>query len=162
MYTIDLSMTWICFFQLWGIVSASACTLLTATKFDVNGNNYVPPLLILTCFLIGVFTWVRAVFSMNNVSKYREKYVHVSFLFYLYASICWMGTSFASIRENWTLQFITSLSGSLNAWIAFVVMYNRSLDIPTKQQFLSLPNVLVLAGLWELRSFFVNIILVEN
>ena len=73
-----------------------------------------------------------------------------------------MCTSFASINQNWGLQFVTSLLGSINAWYAFIIMYNKSTDNPSKKQFLSLPNVLVLAGLWEIRSFLVNIVLVEN
>jgi len=135
---------------------------LTAISLDID-KLYVPFLLIINHTSIGLLIWYQVMFSMNLFNKEnRNKARFVSLALYISASLVWLSTSYASINQDWTLQFVTSFVGSFIRWIAFITAFNGDLHPPTRQQWIALPMNMIIQILWELRAFTVNITLVEN
>ena len=145
-----------------GILSSTFSLISSTVDLEVREKSYIPYVIACTTTLIGGFTWLRACLMMNRADIGNKRYLAYGLVFYMFASFCWLSTAFATIRKDWSLQFATSLLASCNSWTAFVIMYNKSFSFPTRQQMVSMSQILLLAGLWELRNYFVSIVLVDE
>lgn len=137
------------------LISVGLCA--TTSVLYSPREPYIVPTLIVISIVIAALTWLRTMLSMNLVRRSKRTRTRVfSIVLYSMASICYFSSSLAVMQKNWTLQFITSLSGSIIGWIAFITVFEGDFVVPSKQQLGALVQILVLSFLWESRTFVVN------
>lgn len=138
--------------------------LLSMTLLGIASRNYtvkyafiVPSLMFIgTC--IALMTWLRNMLSMNKFCKKGRSLARYSAIyFYMLAGFSFFASSLAVMQRKWTLQFVASLSGSVIAWVGFLVIFEGCYKLPSRQQVVALLQILLLAFLWELRTFIVNL-----
>lgn len=126
-------------------------------------KSYILPSLIGVTLSTGCITWFRHLLSMNLFHKEERNLTRTcALLLYLLASACFFASSIAVMQKNFVIQFLSSLVGSIIGWKGFVVIFEGVYKFPTKQQLAALFQILVLSGLWELRTFLVNMHFVWN
>tara|TARA_B100001741_G_scaffold313530_1_gene320140 strand:- start:4449 stop:5012 length:564 start_codon:yes stop_codon:yes gene_type:complete len=139
-----------------GISSLLSFTFLgiTATTYEAR-HSYIIPALLGIAFMISCLSWLQTMLSMNLL-KERTLARTSALLLYILASVSFFASSLAVMQQNWVLQFLCSLSGSIIGWLAFITIFEGEFAFPSKQQFGALAQILVLSFLWECRTFMVN------
>lgn len=136
----------------------------TAARVSISARHRsTAPLLTVSTLAIGLVTWLQIMLSMNLLTTRRRTGVRFgAILLYVSASIAWLASSFAILQRDSVAQFATSLIGSLVSWLGFITLFNGNFLPPTRQQVGALPIILLLALLWEARTYFTNRILVDD
>lgn len=112
---------------------------------------------------ISVLTWLRNMLSMNLFIKRRRVQTRfVAIVLYLLGGICWLASSLAVLKRDWTVQFGASLAASLIGWIGFITIFNGDFSTPSRQQVIALPQILIIAFLWESRTLLVSMVFDED
>lgn len=117
----------------------------------------VLPMVIVVSVGIAIVSWLQAMLSMNLLRCRVQPMRLVSILFYMAGAIAYASTAFAIMSNRVTAQFVTSMFGSMFGWIAFVTIFHGDFILPTRQQFGSLVQILLLTLLWETRAALINL-----
>lgn len=141
------------------LVSVCVSTFLfvyTLEKYEER-KSYIVPSLIAVAVVIAITTWVRNMLSMNmfansNANKARRS----ALILYFLSGACFLASSFAVMSNDSVTQFTSSLIGSVIGWQGFVVIFEGTYGVPSRQQLAALVQILILSGLWEIRTFVVN------
>lgn len=149
--------------RIWKYVSMSVFVLTAAFFLTYAWSIYEPkeefivPSLIAIAVVIALMTWFRNMLSMNMFHKEkRNKARYFALILYLLAGTCFLASSLAVMQQDSLIQFTSSFAGSIIGWKGFVVVFEGSYRLPTKQQLAALLQILILSGFWELRTFLVN------
>lgn len=138
------------------IILSSFFLIYTTTQYNPK-VTYIAPSLLGVSTMIAIFTWIQTMLSMNKL-KYKKISTPrwIALATSITASLCYFSSSLAVMERNWTLQFLCSLAGSIIGWFSFITIYAGKFITPTKQQLWALLQIILLAFLWELRTFIVN------
>lgn len=107
---------------------------------------------------ISLTTFFQFTYSMNrwrgvkNVNRPQQ----IGLLLLLFSSLVRWFCSLANVFSLIYIQFIAGMLGSVFAWTSFVIIYNDSLTIPSRQQMESLIFQLITSVLWELVARFIS------
>ena len=136
---------------------------VSVVNVSLKGYNFVPGVLVVLVLIISIFQWLRNMFSMNLFVRGRRRKVRFYAIgLYIMSAFYYLAGSFAILRQNWVIQFVASLLGSVTAWTGFIALFNGTFDPPTRQQVIALPQIILLALLWEARSVLTNIVLIQE
>lgn len=119
-------------------------------------KDFIVPSLVGVAIAISLMTWFRNMLSMNMFSD-RNIVRRFALILYLLAGICFLASSIAVMQQNSFLQFIASFAGAIIGWKGFVVIYEGEYKRPTYQQLAALLQILLISGLWEFRTYLVNL-----
>ena len=138
-------------------VLSSSCLFVYAIFIYEAKYDAILPSLIGVALLIAFITWFRNMLSMNmfqenNITKTRV----YALVLYILSGSCFVASSIAVMQQLPSIQFICSFLASVIGWQAFVIIFEGSYKLPTKQQLAALLQILILSGLWEFRTFLVN------
>ena len=118
---------------------------------------YIAPSLLAVAIVIAFITWFRNMLSMNLFNQEQKNSSRrLALLLYFMAGACFFASSIAVMEQNSFIQFMSSFVGSVIGWKAFIVVFEGVYKVPTKQQLAALLQILVLSGLWEVRTFLIN------
>ena len=146
------------YFSMTIFIFISAFFLTYAWSIYEPKEKFIVPSLIAVAVVIALMTWFRNMLSMNMFHKEkRNKARYFALILYLLAGTCFLASSLAVMQQDSVIQFTSSFAGSIIGWKGFVVVFEGSYRLPTKQQLAALLQILILSGLWELRTFLVNL-----
>jgi hypothetical protein len=146
-----------CYSSFTAFLSCALFFLLYSLSMYEAKKSYILPSLIGVTISTATITWFRHLLSMNLFHKDKRNLSRkCALLLYLLAGTCFFASSIAVMQKNFVMQFLSSLVGSIIGWKGFVVIFEGVYKLPTKQQLGALVQILVLSGLWELRTFLVN------
>lgn len=117
----------------------------------------VLPMIVLVSVGIALVGWLQAMLSMNLLRCPVKPMRLASMLFYLASAVAYASTAFAIMSNRVAAQFVSSMFGSMFGWIAFVTIFHGDFVVPTRQQFGSLAQILLLTLLWETRAALINV-----
>jgi len=121
-------------------------------------NPLVHGIILFPLIAISIITFFQFMYSMNrwrgliNISRPQQ----IGFLILTFASLIRWCSSMANIFSLVYIQFISGMFGSVFVWTAFVIIYNDTLTVPSRQQLEALVFQLVASGLWELVARLVS------
>lgn len=152
--------------RVWQIVlfmSSIAVPLAFVTRMHLTfeAKNQEPVFLALLSATIAIVSWLQVLLSMNlfNISLLTAIYSRVrssALLLYLAAGMCYYASALAIMENQPLIQFSASLIASFFSWAGFVAIFSGTYALPTKQQFGSLAQILLLSALWEARAYIVT------
>ena len=126
-------------------------------------HSFIPPIVATLVIFNTVLSWLRNMLSMNLFLKRRRIPSRMfAVLFYIMGGVCWISSSFATMRMESVLQIASSLCGSIVTWIGFITLFNGNLAPPTRQQMTALSQILLAALNSEIRVFLINTVLADE
>lgn len=110
--------------------------------------------LIAVHFANAIFSWVQIILSLNRYQGIvRITFAEwIALLIYVGAGIVRVVASLATASSTLALQMTAATIGSLLAWSSFIVLYNDSVSLPSRQQMQSIVLGLGSTVLWELNG----------
>lgn len=104
--------------------------------------------------LISLVSWLQLLLSIN---RYRGP-LHFrridlwALLIFLHAGIVRWVAALSTQSSTLRFQLLAAYVGATLGWISFVIIFNESLLLPTRQQMWSLVLVLIISSLWEVNN----------
>lgn len=110
--------------------------------------------LVVVHVVIKVVGWVQTIFSLNRYRGLLHFTVPERFALALCvtAGFTRVIASLATSEESFVLQMWAAGVSSMLVWASFIILYNDSISLPSRQQTQSIGLGLVTTGLWELNS----------
>lgn len=108
-------------------------------------------------FCIAAIGWVSTILSLNrfrSVLKFTRPEVIGGGL-YIVSGLCRAVAALATKSASASVQAITALMGSGMSWAAFIIIFNDSVALPSKQQVNAILLAVVTTGFWELQNYIV-------
>ena len=105
-------------------------------------------------FAISLVSWLQLLLSMNRYRGLRRlsRADIWALLLLLHAALLRWVAAVAVRRGSMALQLTAAGVGACLAWIAFVVVFNESFLLPSRQQMGALLMSLVVTSLWEING----------
>ena len=103
---------------------------------------------------IGTVTWVQLMLSMNRFrgcSHFRATDLW-SFLLMLHGGFLRWIAALAIRSSPLAFQVVTAFVAATLSWSAFVVLFNESFRLPSRQQWIALVMSLLVTVLWEVNN----------
>ena len=124
---------------------------MSAIFKDLPWSNLI---IIVPHIAIGIVNYFRTIFSLNRFRGcfQMSSAERIGFgLCMMSALVRWI-TSMSVLSESFAFQLFSGTMGSVTSWASFVVIYNNTIELPSRQQFQSLLFVLTSSALWEVVS----------
>ena len=144
-------------FVIVGSISSCIAFIVYSAFIYHSRNPIILPLLIVVSIGIAIISWFQAMLSMNLLRCRVKPMRAASVFFYMAGAVAYASTAFAMMSNRVVAQFVTSMFGSMFGWIAFVTIFHGDFVLPTRQQFGSLVQILILTLLWETRAALINL-----
>ena len=106
---------------------------------------------------IGSIGWISTILTLNrfqSIRKFRRSEI-IGGSLYLMSGLCRAVAAPATKTASAYTQAITALIGSGLSWAAFIIIFNNSVVLPSKQQFNAILLAVVTTALWELQNYIV-------
>lgn len=103
---------------------------------------------------ISIVSWLQLIFSIN---RYRGP-LHFSrldlwgLIIFLHAAFVRWITALSTHNGPFLFQTLMATIGATLSWISFVVVFNQSFHIPTRQQWTALALSILITFLWEFHN----------
>ena len=100
---------------------------------------------------ISITSWFQVILSMNRFKAFREFSIpeRVGLCLYIFSAFVRVVSGASSAFDGFALQLISGCLASLINFASFLIVYNDSLTLPSRQQLQSAFLILVTTGLWE-------------
>ena len=111
-------------------------------------------LLLLPVSGIGILAWLTASLSLNKFQGCLKASFFVWYALFAYTvsfTIQWF-VSMGTVNSTFAFQLTSSLIANSIAWYAFLLLYNESFSMVTRQQLVALGTSLATTLLWEVNS----------
>lgn len=136
------------------VISPTAVLIITGIQYRPKYDFIAPSVFVVALFL-GTVLWFYTMASMNLLHKISRARM-LAFPIQILAIICNFGAALAVMQKDGVMQYVSGFFSAVLGWISFITIFEGEFRIPTKQQFSSLLQIIIISALWDTRTFIVN------